>query len=72
MTAATLAQAQRARDTLRQQLAGLAGVQGIGIAVLGDGYGVKVNIRDGAPREVPDVIDGVTVIVEVVGVITAS
>jgi hypothetical protein len=71
MTAATLAQADGARCKLREQLAGVPGIQGIGIAVLDGGYGVKVNVRDSSQRNVPTDVDGVPVIVEVVGVISA-
>jgi hypothetical protein len=71
MTAVTLAQADGARCKLREQLAGVPGIQGIGIAVLDGGYGVKVNVRDHAPRDVPDDVDGVPVVVEVVGIISA-
>lgn len=71
MTAATLAQADSARCKLREQLARVPGIQGIGIAVLVGGYGVKVNVLDDTPRDIPGDVDGVPVIVEVVGVISA-
>lgn len=71
MNAATLAQADRARCKLRKRLSRVTGIQGIGIAVLEDGYGVKVNVRDHTPSEVPDDVDGVPVIVDVVGAISA-
>lgn len=44
------------------------GVRGIGLAILDDGYGVKVNFVAPPPAGlVPDDVDGVPVIVDVVG-----
>lgn len=70
MKAATLANAERACRILRQRFAGVDGVQGLGIAVLEGGYGVKLNVREGVPLDCPDDVDGVPIIVEVVGIIT--
>lgn len=68
MTPVRLDEAERARTKLREQLRGAGGVQGIGIAVLPGGYGVKVNLRDaGARGAVPDEVDGVPVIVAITG-----
>ena len=73
MTPATLDQAELAKQELRKQLAGVPGIRGIGIAVLENGYGVKVNLLDRAARHlIPDDVDGVPVIVDIVGVIAAS
>lgn len=43
-------------------------VNGVGITRVGEGYGVKVNVAE-APNDtgLPDEIDGVPVVIEVVG-----
>jgi hypothetical protein len=68
VTPATLEQARAAKRKLADRLQDNAEVRGIGIAVLDDGYGVKVNfaIRP-ASGVVPDDVDGVPVVVDVVG-----
>jgi hypothetical protein len=72
MTPATREEAERAQQKLRARLAGLANVRGIGIAILDHGFGVKVNLeRTDAQQDIPDDVDGVPVIVAVVGVISA-
>jgi len=45
---------------------------GIGITRIGEGYGLKVNLRTAAGKgvELPDKVDGVPVKVEVVGRLT--
>lgn len=51
---------------------GLGEVNGVGITRVGNGYGLKVNLS-APPREavsLPDEIDGVPIVVEVVGRIT--
>jgi hypothetical protein len=73
MTAATLEQARAAKKKLRERLAGHPDLRGIGIATLMGGYGVKVNLLSPPqPGIVPDDVDGVPVIIDVVGVIGAS
>ncbi|MFP5247092.1 MAG: hypothetical protein ACLGH0_10400 [Thermoanaerobaculia bacterium] len=68
MKPATLAAAEAARDRLASQLTGLPELRGIGIAVLADGFGVKVNLsRRPADIDIPDDVDGVPVLVDVVG-----
>lgn len=69
MTAPNLEQAHEARRKLREHLAGIEGIQGIGIVALAEGYGIKVNVRDERPRDVPAAIDGVPIRIEVVGAI---
>jgi hypothetical protein len=69
MTAPSLEQAHEARRKLRERLAGMDGIQGIGIVALAEGYGIKVNVRDERPRDVPAAIDGVPIRIEVVGAI---
>lgn len=69
---ATREQAERAQQKLRARLAGCANVRGIGIAILERGFGVKVNLeRADTELAIPDDVDGVPVIVAVVGVISA-
>ncbi|MCI0462795.1 MAG: hypothetical protein L0Z62_38095 [Gemmataceae bacterium] len=47
----------------------LAAVVGVGITRIGDGYGLKVNLRESPPAgtHLPTEVDGVPVRVEVVG-----
>lgn len=73
MTPATLERARAAKAKTRELLAGFASVRGIGIAMLDGGYGVKVNLLEAFPPGViPDDVDGVPVIVDVVGEISAG
>ena len=69
----TLEQAELAKQKARELLAGVPGVNGIGIAILEGGYGVKINLYHAQARAaIPDEIDGVRVVAEVVGIITAD
>lgn len=69
---ATLDRARAAKERLRERLAGLAELRGLGIAVLPGGYGVKVNLLcELPPGVVPDEVDGVPVVIDIVGHITA-
>ena len=69
MKAIGLDEARAAKERARSLLGGKASVVGIGLTRVGDGYGVKVNL--GAPpaagTDLPESIDGVPVLVEVVG-----
>ena len=68
MIPATLDRARAAKQKLAERLRNVADVRGIGIAVLDGGYGVKVNFGGRPPAGVvPDDVDGVPVIVDVVG-----
>lgn len=68
MNGATLEAAMAAKQTLAPKLAALPELRGIGVAVLDCGFGVKVNLsRPVAAGVVPDDVDGVPVIVDVVG-----
>jgi len=70
MKPATLAAAEAAAEKLALRLANLSELRGIGIAVLADGFGVKVNLsRQPAVAAVPDDVDGVPVIVDIVGTV---
>ena len=63
--------AEAAGRKLGGQLAGVDGIQGIGIAPLDRGYAVKVNVRKEIPCDIPEQMNGVPVIVEIVGAIVA-
>jgi hypothetical protein len=72
MNGATLERAQAAKATVAAALAGRPELKGIGIAVLDCGYGVKVNLSSHpADLLVPDDVDGVPVIIDIVGTIRA-
>lgn len=71
MRPATLEEAEAAKETLKARLLPLSELRGIGIALLDDGFGVKVNLScRPAGLIVPDDVDGVPVIVEIVGAIS--
>ena len=71
MTAATLQQARAAQSKLAAALETVEEVLGLGIAVLDGGFGLKVNVESEAvTSSIPSEVDGVAVIVEVVGEIT--
>lgn len=59
--------AKAAKAKIVAQLAGVPEVKGIGIALLEGGYGVKVNLRTESSTPIPEEIDGVPVIVDVIG-----
>jgi hypothetical protein len=64
-----LDQARAAKERAKAIFKGKASVVGIGIARIGDVYGVKVNL-DTPPKsdaEFPETIDGVPIRIEVVG-----
>jgi hypothetical protein len=60
-------QAKAAKAKVVAQLAGVPEVNGIGIAILEGGYGVKVNLRSETSASIPEEVDGVPVIVDVIG-----
>jgi hypothetical protein len=64
------AAARAAKSALAERLAAEPGVVGIGLARRDDAYVVKVDLVDAeAAGLVPDDVDGVRVVTEVVGVI---
>ena len=72
MNGATLEQAQAAKVKLAAALVGRPELRRIGIAVLDCGYGVKVNFTPlPADFAVPSDVDGVPVIINIVGTIRA-
>lgn len=50
-----------------RRLANIDGINGIGLSRRGAGYAIKVNCEAQLPEEIPDRIEGVDVVVEVVG-----
>ena len=69
---ADIDKARAAKAKALSLFSGLAQVNGVGITGVGEGYGVKVNLAE-PPAEgvhLPDEIDGVPVVVELVGPIT--
>lgn len=64
----TIDEARAAKAAAEKAFAHL-GVAGVGVTRIGDGYGVKVNLREAphAATTLPDEIDGVPVRVDVVG-----
>jgi hypothetical protein len=71
MNATTLDEARAAKAKALTAFEGNASVVGVGITRIDGGYGVKVNL-DSAPAadaDLPQLIDGVPIRVEVVGTI---
>jgi hypothetical protein len=65
---AALEAARRAQKKVRRIVAEAPAYCGIGITFVGDGYGVKVNFRETPSGiEVPAEIDGVPIVIDVVG-----
>ena len=69
MTGVTLERARAAKQKLSKMISPLPELRGIGIAILANGYGVKVNLARWPACEIPEEIDQVPVIVEVTGTI---
>ena len=69
----SLAAARAVKSKAARQLSRVAAVNGVGITRVGGGYGVKVNVATEPPPgvEIPEEIDGVPVVLEVVGRISA-
>jgi hypothetical protein len=66
------AAARAARSTLAAQLATEPGIVGVGLARRDSAYVVKVNLADpSAAGRVPDAVDGVRVVTEVIGTVRA-
>jgi len=69
MNPATLEAASAAVEKLAVQIAGLPELCGLGVAVLDDGFAIKVNVSAFPAAKLPDDVDGVPVIVDIVGTI---
>ena len=69
---ADLEKARAAKALAVSRLGSLAQVNGVGITRVGQGYGVKINLSEQLHpgTEIPEDIDGVPVVVELVGRIT--
>jgi len=69
--AATLEQARGAKDEALKVFSRFAPVVGIGIARVGDGYGLKINLREppDGKLKLPESVAGVPVRTEVVGAV---
>lgn len=63
----TLEKARAAKTFALRSLSNIDGINGIGISRKGSGYAIKVNCEGEPPEEIPKRINGVDVIVEVVG-----
>jgi hypothetical protein len=64
---ATLEQAAAAKKKLAMMLEDLPELSALGIAILDGGFGLKVNLTRGTDRPISTEIDGVPVIIEVIG-----
>lgn len=71
MIPATYQAASSAKAKLTEMIEERAEVCAIGIAILDGGFGVKVNLVRPAEPPIPSELDGVPVIVEVTGGISA-
>lgn len=68
MSVASLEQARAVQPKLEAMLEGVEGVSGIGLTLVGDGYGLRVNLETSlAMAAVPPELDGVPIVVEIVG-----
>jgi hypothetical protein len=66
---ATLDPARAAKAEALKVFKGIADVAGIGVTRVGEGYGVKINLRDSPPHgtDVPSSVGGVPIRVTVIG-----
>ena len=62
-----LKKARAAKATAARRLAHVEGINGLGLSRRGDHYALKVNFESKPRVEIPNYINGVEVIVEVVG-----
>jgi hypothetical protein len=69
---ADLEKARAAKIKFLDRFAGVSDLNGVGIARVGTGFGVKVNLskKPASGTELPQDIDGVPIVVEVVGEIS--
>jgi hypothetical protein len=69
-----LERARAAKSVLLDRLGGHPAVRGVGIARRASGYAVKLNLAEPKPRglNIPKAVEGVPVVVEVVGRIAAQ
>lgn len=69
MTGASYEDAEAATAILATDISHHPELRGIGIAVLDDGFGVKVNLSCPVAWTVPDRVNGVPVVVQIVGTV---
>lgn len=67
MTSATVDDVRAAKARAMALFAPLADVVGVGITRVGEGYGLKINLRTAPATTLPEEVDGVPVKVEIVG-----
>ncbi|MCK6452013.1 MAG: hypothetical protein L6R19_14335 [Alphaproteobacteria bacterium] len=67
MTRIAIDQARAAKAKLKRELETRGIVAAIGLTKIGDDYCLKLNLRFPESARLPDTVDGVTVIKEVVG-----
>jgi len=68
--AATLGAARAAKEEAKRQLADKADVVGVGLTkAKAGGYAVKVNVKNAPAQPMPKKVQGVPLVVEVVGTI---
>jgi len=66
----TLEVARAAKEKVRELIAGFDEVRGLGLTSVGSRYAVKVNLSEQPENlSLPDDIDGVPVVIDVVGAI---
>jgi hypothetical protein len=70
--ATSIEEARRAKPKATEAVKSCAVVVGVGLTKVGASYAIKVNLREAAPAtaNLPDSIDGVQVLYEVVGTIS--
>jgi hypothetical protein len=66
---ATFDQARAAKDEAKRRLAGKGEVFGVGVTKTKGGYAVKINLKEPPTGPVPNEVDGVPLVVDVVGVV---
>jgi hypothetical protein len=72
MAIITLDAARRVKDLARDVVSKSAEVTGVGLARRGDSYVVKVNLRCSVQPGLPEQIDGVPLVYEQTGAISAQ
>jgi len=64
----SLTEARAAKEKVLAQLGGLPELRGVGIALLADDYAVRVNLsKEIGGHVIPVEVDGVPILVEIVG-----
>lgn len=71
MTDVTIEMARKAKDHVRDLAVRFAGVTGIGLVRVDGSYAVKVNLRGEKEPDMPPLVDGVPVVYERTGAVSA-